>query len=89
MYLEDKMRISAKAKYGLSAMICLAQRYNTGEYITVISLSTRLKISKIYLEQVFSLLKRAKLVILQRDLKAVTSLQKNRSKLWHLIFCLR
>ncbi|MDR2426732.1 MAG: Rrf2 family transcriptional regulator [Endomicrobium sp.] len=56
------MRISAKARYGLSSMICLAQKYNTGECTTIISLSERLKISKIYLEQVFSLLKRANLV---------------------------
>jgi Rrf2 family protein len=56
------MRISAKARYGLSSMICLAQKYNTGECTTIISLSERLKISKIYLEQVFSLLKRADLV---------------------------
>lgn len=57
------MRISVKARYGLSTMICLAQYYITGEYITIISLAEKLKISKIYLEQVFSLLKRSKLVI--------------------------
>ncbi|MDR2192000.1 MAG: Rrf2 family transcriptional regulator [Endomicrobium sp.] len=57
------MRISAKTRYGLSVMISIAQKYNTGEIITVISLSEKLKISKIYLEQVFSLLKRADLVI--------------------------
>jgi Rrf2 family protein len=56
------MRISAKARYGLSVMISIAQKYNTGEITTVISLSEKLKISKIYLEQVFSLLKRADLV---------------------------
>jgi Rrf2 family protein len=60
---EKKMRISAKARYGLSVMISIAQKYNTGEITTVISLSERLKISKIYLEQVFSLLKRAELVL--------------------------
>jgi Rrf2 family protein len=57
------MRISAKARYGLASAICLAQSYNTGEYITVISLSEKLKISKIYLEQVFALLKRANVVV--------------------------
>jgi Rrf2 family cysteine metabolism transcriptional repressor len=56
------MRISAKGRYALAAMISMAQRYNTGEYITVISISERLGISKIYLEQVFSLLKRGALV---------------------------
>ncbi|MDR3196145.1 MAG: Rrf2 family transcriptional regulator [Endomicrobium sp.] len=57
------MRVSAKAKYGFAAMVCLAQKYNTGEYVTVLSLAERLKISKIYLEQVFALLKRADLVL--------------------------
>jgi Rrf2 family protein len=57
------MRVSAKSKYGFAAMICLAQKYNSGEYVTVLSLSERLKISKIYLEQVFALLKRADLVL--------------------------
>jgi Rrf2 family protein len=57
------MRVSAKSKYGFAAMICLAQKYNTSEYVTVLSLAERLKISKIYLEQVFALLKRAKLVV--------------------------
>ena len=57
------MRISAKTRYGISAMICLARNYNAAECTTVVSLSESLKISKIYLEQVFSLLKRAGLVI--------------------------
>jgi len=56
------MRISAKGRYALAAMIDLAQNYDNGEYITVISISDRLGISKMYLEQVFSLLKRANLV---------------------------
>ncbi len=56
------MRISAKGRYGLAAMIYMAQNYESGEYITVISISERLGISKIYLEQVFSLLKRGGLV---------------------------
>ncbi len=56
------MRISAKGRYALAAIISMAQNYNNGEYITVISISERLGISKIYLEQVFSLLKRGGLV---------------------------
>jgi Rrf2 family protein len=57
------MRVSIKVKYGFASMICLAQKYNTGKYVTVLSLAEILKISKIYLEQVFSLLKRANLVL--------------------------
>jgi Rrf2 family protein len=56
------MRISSKGRYGLAAMVCMAQGYSKGEYITIISISEKLGISKIYLEQVFSLLKRAELV---------------------------
>jgi len=56
------MRISAKGRYGLAAAINMAENYNSGEYITVISISERLGISKIYLEQVFSLLKRGGIV---------------------------
>ncbi|MDR2399244.1 MAG: Rrf2 family transcriptional regulator [Endomicrobium sp.] len=78
------MRLSTKAKYGLAAMICLAQRYpSNGDYVTVLSLAERLKISKIYLEQVFALLKRADLVLsikgarggyqLSRDPKDITA----------------
>lgn len=57
------MRISAKGRYALAAVVSMAQKYSNGEYITVISISERLGISKIYLEQVFSLLKRGELVI--------------------------
>ncbi len=56
------MRISAKGRYALAAMMNMAQHYAGGDYITVISISERLGISKIYLEQVFSLLKRGGLV---------------------------
>jgi Rrf2 family protein len=40
----------------------MGEEYNSGAYITVISISEKLGISKIYLEQVFSLLKRGGLV---------------------------
>lgn len=56
------MRISAKGRYGLAAVISMAQQHPMGETITVISISEKLGISKIYLEQVFSLLKRGDIV---------------------------
>lgn len=56
------MRLSVKARYGLSATICMAERYHLGECVTISSLAEKLKISKIYLEQVFALLKRAGVV---------------------------
>lgn len=56
------MRISAKGRYALAAMINMGGNYDNGECITVIRISDKLGISKIYLEQVFSLLKRGGLV---------------------------
>lgn len=56
------MRISAKGRYALAAAINMAESYDNGECITVISISEKLGISKIYLEQVFSLLKRGGIV---------------------------
>jgi len=56
------MRISSKGRYGLAAMIKVAQLGSGGEFVTVISIADKLGISKIYLEQVFSLLRRSKLV---------------------------
>jgi len=56
------LKISAKGRYALCSMMYLSGQYKTGEYVTVISISEKLGISKIYLEQVFSLLKRGGLV---------------------------
>lgn len=56
------MRISAKGRYALAATVSMAESYDSGAYITVISISEKLGISKIYLEQVFSLLKRGGIV---------------------------
>ena len=57
------MRISAKGRYGLAAMAHLAMNYSGGSPITIISISEKMGISKIYLEQVFALLKRGGLVL--------------------------
>lgn len=60
------MRISAKGRYALAAVTFMAQQhseYNSDEYITILTISEHLGISKIYLEQVFSLLKKAELVL--------------------------
>ncbi len=57
------MRISARGRYALAAMIDLAKNYADGNFITVTSIADRLGISKIYLEQVFSMLKKGGVVI--------------------------
>lgn len=56
------MRISSKGRYGLAAMVSMAQEFESDSCVTILSLSEKLGISKIYLEQVFSLLKHAGLV---------------------------
>ncbi len=56
------MKISSKARYGLASMIYIAKNISENECITIINIANALNISKIYLEQVFSLLKRANLV---------------------------
>ncbi|MDR0999805.1 MAG: Rrf2 family transcriptional regulator [Clostridiales bacterium] len=56
------MKISSKGRYALASMILLAQNHAGGTPLTVIGISGRLNISKIYLEQVFALLRRGGLV---------------------------
>lgn len=62
MQWRTKMRISSKGRYAIAAMITMALEQNGTDPITILSISEKLGISKIYLEQVFSLLKRAELV---------------------------
>ncbi len=56
------MRISAKGRYGVASMIELAWMSREGRHVPVATLAENLGISKIYLEQIFSLLKRGGLV---------------------------
>lgn len=56
------MRLSAKGRYALAATTSMARTPDSNEYITLVSISEKLGISKIYLEQVFSLLKHGGIV---------------------------
>lgn len=56
------MKISSKGRYGMVAMTYLAQNYASGSLVTIMTISEKTGISKIYLEQVFALLKRSGLV---------------------------
>lgn len=56
------MKFSAKTKYGLNAMIALANYYEGETLVPLAKLSDELQISKIYLEQIFALLKQHQLV---------------------------
>ena len=57
------MKISTKGRYALASMISLAQQESIPGVETLTVLSGRLGLSKLYLEQVFSLLRRAELVL--------------------------
>jgi len=56
------MRISAKGRYALAVMVKMAESYGYGDPIAVVNISKDLGISKIYLEQIFSLLKKGDLL---------------------------
>lgn len=56
------MRISSKGRYAIAALTEMALD-ETGGYITVSTLARRLDITKVYLEQVFSVLKRNGLLL--------------------------
>lgn len=55
------MRISTKGSYGLRAIIDLSLN-SKGEYVSLISIAERQNISKNYLEQVFSSLRKSGIV---------------------------
>ena len=59
------MKISTKGKYGLRAMIDLAQ-YSGQEAVSISSIAQRQKISESYLEQLMAKLKKSGLVISTR-----------------------
>jgi Rrf2 family protein len=75
------MKLSSKGRYALAAAVCLAESYASGEYIAVLSISERLGISKIYLEQVFSLLKRSGLVMALKGAQGGYLLSKSPSEI--------
>ncbi len=56
------MKLSSRGRYGVAALIVIAQNSSSSEVTAVVSIAEKLGISKIYLEQIFSLLKRSELV---------------------------
>ncbi|MDF2948777.1 MAG: cymR1 [Sedimentibacter sp.] len=55
------MKVSTKGRYGLRAIIDLSVN-STGDYVSLISIAERQNISKNYLEQVFSALRKTGIV---------------------------
>lgn len=56
------MRISSKGRYALAAIVYLADKYESGENIAILNISESLGISKVYLEQIFSALRKSGIV---------------------------
>lgn len=57
------MRLSVKPRYALASLIVLAQSAEVLRPLSLLEIAETLKLSKIYLEQVFALLKRGGLVV--------------------------
>lgn len=56
------MKLSVKTRYGLAALLRLAESHEGGERLTAARIAGDLGLSKLYLEQSFSLLKRSGLI---------------------------
>lgn len=56
------MKISAKGRYALCSLIVMTQNYENGQYINLSRIADQLGVSRLYCEQVFSLLKKNGLV---------------------------
>jgi Rrf2 family protein len=71
------MRISVKGRYALAAAVNIADRAERGGNISASSIADELKISKIYLEQVFAQLKKANVLNSVKGPKGGYRLAKN------------
>ena len=69
---EKAMKLSTKGRYGLRAMIDLAQ-YSEQEAVSISSISQRQNISESYLEQLVAKLKKAGLVMSMRGAQEMCS----------------
>ncbi|MGH4125264.1 MAG: RrF2 family transcriptional regulator [Clostridium sp.] len=74
------MNISTKGRYGLRAMVDIAVN-SLGDYIPLKVIAERQSISENYLEQVFSVLRKAKLVKSARGSQGGYTLSKEASKI--------
>lgn len=75
------MNISAKGNYAIASLLYIAKKRNTEISISLTTIAESLNISKIYLEQIFSALKKAKLVISIKGPKGGYQLQRDPEKI--------
>ncbi|MBD7913698.1 Rrf2 family transcriptional regulator [Clostridium sp. Sa3CUN1] len=74
------MKISTKGRYGLRALIDLAINMDS-ENVSIKAISERQNISERYLEQIFSLLRKAGIIVGRKGAQGGYSLGKNISEL--------
>ncbi len=74
------MKISTKGRYGLRALIDLAINMDS-ENVSIKAISERQNISERYLEQIFSLLRKAGIILGRKGAQGGYSLGKNISEL--------
>jgi len=74
------VKISTKGRYGLRALIDLAINMDS-ENVSIKAISERQKISERYLEQIFSLLRKAGIIVGRKGAQGGYSLGKNISEL--------
>jgi Rrf2 family protein len=84
------MRISVKGRYALASVITIAEESAHGRNVSVNNIAESLGISKIYLEQVFAQLKKAKLLTSVKGPKGGYQLAKSPSKItaWEVLTAL-
>ncbi|MDR2133447.1 MAG: Rrf2 family transcriptional regulator [Clostridiales Family XIII bacterium] len=84
------MRISVKGRYALAAVTVIAQKAQSLENVTVSRISEELGLSKIYLEQVFSQLKREGLLLSVKGPRGGYRLTRSPSKItaWDVLTAL-
>ncbi|MDR1953159.1 MAG: Rrf2 family transcriptional regulator [Clostridiales Family XIII bacterium] len=84
------MRISVKGRYALAAVITIAEEATRSRNVSVNNIAESLGISKIYLEQVFAQLKKAKLLTSVKGPKGGYQLAKSPSKItaWEVLTAL-
>ncbi|MDR1271627.1 MAG: Rrf2 family transcriptional regulator [Clostridiales Family XIII bacterium] len=84
------MRISVKGRYALAAAVLMAEKTANGGNLTVACISSELGISKIYLEQVFTQLKKLGIVTSTKGPKGGYQLAKHPATItaWNILSAL-
>ncbi|MDR1322512.1 MAG: Rrf2 family transcriptional regulator [Gracilibacteraceae bacterium] len=83
------MRISVKGRYALAAVVEMAKN-RSGDNIAAVNVATQLGISKIYLEQVFTQLKKAGILLAVKGSRGGYQLARSPLAItvWDVLSCL-